>query len=128
MSTRSRIAIQNKDKSITSIYCHHDGYIKKNIGVAYELQKHYKSEDKINTLMDLGSISALGETPKKGSTKAYGRDLNGYERHQEHTDFEDLWEYYKEEGWNEEYLYLFKNNKWYYVKSKSQLIQLSKLV
>lgn len=128
MSTRSRIAIQNKDLSITSIYCHHDGYIQKGIGVAYDLKKHYKSVKKINHLMDLGSISSLGERVEKGSTRAYGRDLNGYQRAENHKDFQDLWAYYEKEGWDEEYLYLFKDKQWYYVKSENTLIPLSELL
>ena len=128
MSTRSRIAIQNKDKSITSIYCHHDGYIKKNVGVANDLHKHYKTRKKINSLMDLGSISSLGESVEKGSTRSYGRDLNGYQSAETHTDLQDLWAYCEKEGWDEEYLYLFKDKQWYYVKSETQIIALSELV
>ena len=125
MSTRSRIAIQNKDKSIRSIYCHHDGYLSY---LGDMLHTHYQNKDKVNELMELGSISSLGETTERKITRAYGRELNSYQNPLESTDFQDLWSYYENEGWDEEYLYLFKNNKWYYVKSKSNLIPLSKLV
>lgn len=78
--------------------------------------------------MDLGSISSLGERVEKGSTRAYGRDLNGYQRAENHKDFQDLWAYYEKEGWDEEYLYLFKDKQWYYVKSENTLIPLSELL
>lgn len=48
MSTRCFIGIQNKDKTITSIYCHHDGYIQGGVGEI--LFNHYKDEDKIRKL------------------------------------------------------------------------------
>jgi hypothetical protein len=37
MSTRSRIAIENQNGSVTSVYCHFDGYIS---GVGKTLEKH----------------------------------------------------------------------------------------
>lgn len=78
--------------------------------------------------MDLGSISSLGESVEKGSTRAYGRDLNGYQRAETHNDFTDLWAYYEKEGWDEEYLYLFQDNQWFYVKDENTLIALSELL
>ena len=41
MSTRCRIGIENKNGTITSIYCHHDGYLE---GVGEILVNHYKTE------------------------------------------------------------------------------------
>jgi hypothetical protein len=38
MSTRSRIAIENQNGSVTSIYCHFDGYIS---GVGKTLKECY---------------------------------------------------------------------------------------
>ena len=49
MSTRCRIGIENKDGTITSIYCHHDGYLE---GVGEILVNHYKNEEKIRKLME----------------------------------------------------------------------------
>lgn len=60
MSTRSRIGIRNKNGSITSIYCHHDGYPE---GVGEILLNNYKTEEKIRKLMELGDMSSLGTEP-----------------------------------------------------------------
>lgn len=58
MSTRSRIGIMEIDGSITSIYCHNDGYPEYNGRVLFQ---HYKTEEKIRELVSLGDISSLGE-------------------------------------------------------------------
>ena len=60
MSTRCRIGIENKNGTITSIYCHHDGYLE---GVGGILVNHYKTEEKIRKLMELGDMSSLGTEP-----------------------------------------------------------------
>lgn len=57
MSTRSRIAIEEDDGSIRSIYCHFDGYPE---GVGAILKKHYTDPQKIEKLLELGDLSALG--------------------------------------------------------------------
>jgi len=61
MSTRCRIGIKNKDGTITSIYCHHDGYVKG--GVGEKLVNHYKTSEKIYALMSLGDLDSLGTEP-----------------------------------------------------------------
>ena len=64
------------------IYVHWDGYPE---GVGETLRKHYTDSEKINQLLDLGDISALGERvnpisphsfekPERGTTIAYHRD------------------------------------------------------
>ena len=57
MSTRSRIAMQNEDGSIKSIYCHFDGYPD---GVGATLKEHYTDPKKVEELINLGDISSLG--------------------------------------------------------------------
>jgi hypothetical protein len=58
MSTRSRIGIQNQDGSVSSIYCHFDGYPE---GVGTTLNEHYSNRQKLNMLINLGDISIFGE-------------------------------------------------------------------
>jgi hypothetical protein len=69
MATRSRIAIENQDGSVTSIYCHWDGHIETN-GVI--LNYHYRTKDKVEALIALGGLSELHVTIEK--TVAYHRD------------------------------------------------------
>ena len=84
MATRSRIAIENEDGTVTSIYCHFDGYPEYAGSV---LQEHYTDPEKVKKLIALGDISTLYpevdipegvnhsfETPVKGITVAYHRD------------------------------------------------------
>jgi hypothetical protein len=77
MSTRSRIAIENQDGTVDSIYCHFDGYVD---GVGKTLFNHYDQE-KLEKLLELGDISTLGESTE--DTVAYCRD-RGEDLHSTH--------------------------------------------
>jgi hypothetical protein len=84
MATRSRIAIEQADGTVKSIYCHWDGYPK---GNGQTLVSHYGDRAKVEALIALGDISVLGERveptdpklhgfnrPEEGTTVAYHRD------------------------------------------------------
>ena len=106
MSTRSRIAIENQNGSVTSIYCHFDGYIS---GVGKTLKKCYTDRSVVEELIELGDISALDMTPS--STIAYCRDRNEDLRKTSYLCVEDLFDLGFQSG--EEYVYCFtKNNIW----------------
>lgn len=105
MSTRSFIAKQNPDGTLTGIYCHFDGYPS---GVGAVLREHYTNPAKVDSLLALGSISSLGQEigekhdfnkRVEGWCKAYVRDRGetGQEAYTvsgiEET-FQDSWYYY----------------------------------
>jgi len=69
MATRSRIAIENQNGTVTSIYCHNDGYIRHNGEI---LNSSYKDRSKVEELINLGDISILTTTIEK--TYVYHRD------------------------------------------------------
>lgn len=84
MATRSRIAIEDQTGKVRSIYCHWDGYPSNNGRI---LLQHYKTQEKVEALIALGSISSLApeteipegvehnfKTPANGITVAYNRD------------------------------------------------------
>lgn len=84
MATRSTIAVQNADGTVTGIYCHWDGYLSHNGRL---LQDHYNTEELARELVSVGDISSLNERckpaegevhsydkPAKGVTVYYGRD------------------------------------------------------
>ncbi len=80
MGTRSTIAIQNEDGTVTGIYVHWDGYLSHNGRI---LQENYTDEAQVRELIALGDLSSLGETigektdfnnAAKGQCLAYGRD------------------------------------------------------
>jgi hypothetical protein len=105
MSTRSRIAIENQDGTVTSIYCHFDGYLS---GVGKLLKEYYTTQPKVQALIELGDISSLDMTPFKMSTVAYHRDRGEDFNQLEHKDVESFFnENYQK------YSYLFtKDNRW----------------
>jgi len=80
MATRSRIGKKLEDGTIKSIYCHWDGYPEHNGEI---LKEHYKTEAKIDALLELGNLSSLNRDigmqhdfsdPLPDWCVAYGRD------------------------------------------------------
>ena len=57
MGTRSTIAIQNADGTVTGIYCHWDGYLSHNGRI---LNEFYTDEAQVRELLALGDLSSLG--------------------------------------------------------------------
>ena len=57
MATRSTISVHQKDNQIRSVYCHWDGYYEYNGVILYNF---YNTPDKVNKLINYGSISSLG--------------------------------------------------------------------
>ena len=105
MATRSRIAIENQDGTVTSIYCHWDGYIS---GVGKTLFENYHLL-KTEQLIALGDISSLEDTLE--DTVAYARD-RGEDLNQ--TTFDNVPTLF-EAGFNSgvEYVYCFtKDGRW----------------
>lgn len=127
MSTRSRIGIQEQDGTITSIYCHFDGYLKY---VGHILRNHYTTEEKTRKLIVLGDMSSLGTNPIDcGYDNDSERDVNGYDTNcrcyssRKEEDLESLkpivstsredYIQLTKDGWCE-YAYLFVGGQWLY--------------
>jgi hypothetical protein len=72
MSTNSRIGILEPDGSVTSIYCHWDGYPDHNGRI---LLYYYEDEAKIRTLLAQGDRSCLGQEPDPADS--FGRNQSG---------------------------------------------------
>lgn len=109
MSTRSRIGIKKADGTIKSIYCHSDGYFE---GVGKTLQENYKDPEKVNSLIELGDLSSLGDDLE--STVSYHRDRNEELNFSEHPGQNSLLESAKK-SW-EEYAYIFEDGEWNFFK------------
>jgi len=114
MGTRSTIAIQNGDGTVTGIYCHWDGYLSHNGRI---LNENYTTEEAVRELLALGDLSSLGATigeqqdfdnPVDGQCNAYGRDRG--ETGIEARTFESHAELIEQTG--QEYDYLFANGVW----------------
>jgi hypothetical protein len=102
----------NDDGSITGIYCHFDGYLSY---VGRILAEHYTDAAKVDALMALGDLSALGEeigekhdfrNCPKGQCNAYGRDRG--ERNVDARTFETMRAFADDY----EYAYLFVDGAW----------------
>ena len=132
MSTRSRIAIKNADKTITSVYCHSDGYLEY---VGKMLLEHYKDRAKVNALIALGALSSLAEEigekhsfelRGQGVVTAYTRDRGEEFQQETAKDVAELVEQANDS--DGEYVYLFKGRTWYLVDPKTKdLLPLSKI-
>jgi hypothetical protein len=115
MATRSRIAIENQDGTVDSIYCHWDGYLE---GVGKTLFNHYDRE-KLEKLLELGDLSSLEETLEY--TIAYHRDRGEDLHFKTFKDIEDLFT----NGFNstEEFIYcLNKDGVWLMGRDESPMI------
>ena len=106
MATRSRIAIENLDGTIESIYCHFDGY---KSGVGEVLKTFYTDVDKIRELLSLGDLSSLDVT--LDHTVAYSRDRGEDYNHNKAKVSSSIYSF---KDLKEEYNYIFslKDNKW----------------
>jgi hypothetical protein len=112
MGTRSTIAIQNADGTVSGIYCHWDGCLSHNGTI---LQDHYNTEDRVRELLALGNISSLGaeigtmhdfDVAPRGKCNAYGRDRG--DKDQGARTCHSWRQFIQEEG--QEYNYLFIPN------------------
>jgi hypothetical protein len=118
MATRSRIGIENEDGTVSSVYCHWDGYPSNNGKILVE---NYSDRENVEALISLGSISSLRknivntsgthsfESPQEDVTIAYHRDRG--EDLQEARIDESIEAYAKSDY--EEYGYVFtRDNEW----------------
>ena len=117
MATRSTIAVQHIDGTVSSVYCHWDGYLEHNGKILLE---NYNTIEKVEELISLGDISSLRQStecpvghhfnnPLSGFTVFYGRDRGEYDTDPKR--FENYVDYIKNNP-SEEYNYIFINNVW----------------
>ena len=97
MSTHATISMLNQDGSVTSIYCHYDGYIG---GVGHMLQRYFKTESYVEKFLARGHCSGVGDSIR--STVYRGCPPFEYED----------WQDYEENAQREEYNYMYCDGKW----------------
>ena len=101
MGTRSTIAIEFADNSVSQIYCHWDGYLENN-GVI--LSQSYMDPFKVRDLIDLGDFSSLRDSLEETADGAYskrGEDC-GARRYKDSDEYFDCCQ-------QEEYDYILRN-------------------
>lgn len=118
MATRSMIAMKT-DSGYRAIYCHYDGYPSHHMHI---LQNNYLNPDKVQQLIDLGSLSVLApeigqeqdfnkyDSTKSDWTLAYHRDRGETLQISTLKELKDLILLAKECGG--EYLYIYKDGYW----------------
>ena len=114
MSTNAHIFMKMEDGTYKGIYVHHDGYVER---VGKMLVEHYTDLEKIKELISLGHLSVLG--PEIGKQVNFDTYRN-YDQCLAYTrDRGEDFEQYEEIDENElldwgAYVYLFKDNTWYF--------------
>ena len=101
MGTRSTIAIEFADQSVSQIYCHWDGYLENNGQI---LRDNYTDPFKVRELIDLGDFSSLRDTvaeTKEGAYSQRGEDCSARR-------YMNVDEYFAE-CQQEEYDYILRN-------------------
>ena len=106
MSTRSVIAIENSDGTLTGVYCHHDGYTEHHAPI---LKNNYDTEEKIRELLSFGDMSILEKSIK--TCVFYNRD-RGEDAADVKADTYDTFKNLNTARWDCEYFYIFRNNSW----------------
>lgn len=100
MATRSTIALEFADGSVSQVYCHWDGYLENNGAI---LAQHYMDPFKVKEMVERGAMSSLDSSVDGCSFYAEdrGEELT-VNRYMDVTD-------YFEECQQEEYDYLLRN-------------------
>jgi hypothetical protein len=102
MGTRSTIALEFADGSVSQVYCHWDGYLDHNGAI---LKAHYSNPFVLRDLLDLGDFSSLRETVEETKEGAYAHSRG--ETGCEAARYMDVTEYF-EECQQEEYDYILR--------------------
>jgi len=123
MSTRGLFAIQDADGKCRSIYAHFDCYPS---GAGRILVDHYNTAKKVEALLSLGFLSAIGErlAPDPGECHDYDNPADdvciAYHRDRGEklrlptvwNDADEMLSEASDKFWAE-YCYLFRDGKWY---------------
>ena len=120
MATRSFIAKKNPTTGrYTSIYVHWDGYP---TGVGLTLRDHYKTDEKVNFLLEQGDISSLHETVVETVKESYRtRGDKNVDAMVFHT-LDEMCEHYRS-CWCE-YGYIWMDGKWSCLVLATQTVNL----
>lgn len=106
MATRSTISVLHDDGTVSSVYCHFDGYPSHNGKI---LTSHWNTQERAEALIKHGSMSGLGNNLDE--CMFYHRDRgesmanNRARVFQSETGWQNL-------GLTEEYNYLFRGGEW----------------
>ena len=119
MSTRGIIAVEDPDKTCRAIYVHFDMYLD---GAGICLTQHYTTPERVEKLLALGGLSALGDKLANDDPEpeaqdvciAYHRDYGeSYKAPRVWESADKLLDQASDIYWAE-YVYLHRNGEWYF--------------
>ena len=120
MSTRGVIAVEEPDKTCRAIYVHFDMYLD---GAGVCLTEHYTTPDRIEKLLALGNLSALGDKLSKEDPEPDAQDIVCIAYHRDYGESykaprvwetaDKLLDQASDIYWAE-YVYLHRNGEWYF--------------
>ena len=120
MSTRGVIAVEDSDKTCRAIYVHFDMYLD---GGGLCLTQHYSTPDRIEKLLALGNLSALGDKLSKDDPEPEAQDVVCIAYHRDYGESYNaprVWETADKlldqasDIYWAEYVYLFRDGEWYF--------------
>jgi hypothetical protein len=127
MATRSTIALEYADGSVGVIYCHWDGYLEHNGKI---LLGHYMDPFKVRDLLDMGSVSSLGETLE--ATEFHHRDMGREIMPAERAESFESYRLAMLDGFGQEYNYVLRNVDghpvWFYSRDTGYFIEVPESV
>lgn len=135
MSTRCYIGVVLENGEVEYIYSHWDGYIE---GVGATLLNYHNTYEKVKLLVSFGDASSIYENtmPEPGQEHSYENPVEGVSIYY-HRDRDEDWETVgtrtaktEKDFWNSrgmwiEYLYLFKDGKWFVSGHDGEVQELS---
>ena len=135
MSTRSNIGVVTKDNKLRVVYCHSDGYPSWNGNI---LLNHYTTQEKVEELISNGDMSLLDKECTKPDNHSYEHRIDGYtvyygrDRGEDNTEFNEV-DFKGDinnhtDLFDNNYGYIFFNDKWYFNKSCGKFKKLTKNV
>lgn len=115
MATRSIIGIENKNKSIDSIYCHWDGYPQNNGKILFE---NYNSREKARFLINQGWNSTLENSVLLNALSRSKKSQEDNEEGPTFDKFKDLAAFLKHGDSVAQFMYLYTDDEgWIYWES-----------
>ena len=127
MATRSTIAVEHEDGTVSQIYCNWDGYPEYNGKILLE---HYTTLEKVEELIGHGDLSTLASNINPTGEHSDGCVFYGRDHGEDDTNarkHRDVTMYRLAKEW-QEYNYLFKSGEWYLVPTSHSSKELIPLI
>ena len=135
MATHASITLKQKDGKYKSVYLHNDGYPD---GAGEKLKNYYNTYDKVDQLLNLGNLSSLGKNPiddpklwdmdyyfelARRNSEKINYNCRTYKGRGDTDEDAIITDNLEDIIGNNDYDYLFEDNKWYIVESNGDKVE-----